>query len=39
MKIKRFLKFDTHDIYPEQPLDNELCQVIRASNRFYMQGE
>ena len=37
MKIERFRKYNTRDIYPEQMLDNDLCQVIRAGNRIYMR--
>ena len=39
MKIERFRKYNTRDIYPEQMLDNDLCQVIRAGNRIYMRGQ
>ena len=39
MKIERFRKYNTRDIYPEQTLDNDLCQVIRAGNRIYMRGQ
>jgi hypothetical protein len=34
MKVERFRKYNTRDIYPEQTLDNDLCQVIRAGNQF-----
>ena len=39
MKIERFRKYNTHDIYPEQIFDNDLCQVIRAGIRIYMRGQ
>jgi hypothetical protein len=34
MKVDRFRKYNTRDIYPEQTLDNDLCDVIRAGNRI-----
>ena len=39
MEAERFRKYNTRDIYPEQTLDNDLCQVIRAGNRIYMCGQ
>ena len=37
MKIGRVRKYNTRDIYPEQMLDNDLCQLIWAGNRIFMR--
>ena len=31
MTHERIRKFNTKDTYPEQNLDNDLCQVVRAA--------
>jgi enamine deaminase RidA (YjgF/YER057c/UK114 family) len=35
----RFRHFNTKDTYPEQQLDNDLCQVVRAGNTIYVRGQ
>ena len=32
MAHQRIRKFNTKDTYPDQDLDNDLCQVVRAGN-------
>jgi enamine deaminase RidA (YjgF/YER057c/UK114 family) len=35
----RIRKFNTADTYPEQKLDNDLCQAVRAGNTVYLRGQ
>lgn len=35
----RIRKFNTRDTYPEQALDNDLCQAVRAGNTVYLRGQ
>ncbi|MDH3452936.1 MAG: RidA family protein [Gammaproteobacteria bacterium] len=35
----RLRKFNTKDTYPEQSLDNDLCQVVRAGNIVFLRGQ
>jgi enamine deaminase RidA (YjgF/YER057c/UK114 family) len=35
----RLRKFNTRDTYPEQSLDNDLCQVVRAGNIVFVRGQ
>ena len=39
MTHERIRKFNTHDTYPEQSLDNDLCQVVRAGNTVFLRGQ
>ncbi len=39
MTHQRFRKFNTADTYPEQNLDNDLCQAVRAGNTVYLRGQ
>ena len=39
MTHTRLRKFNTKDTYPEQALDNDLCQVVRAGNTVYLRGQ
>ena len=39
MTHTRLRKFNTRDTYPEQALDNDLCQVVRAGNTVYLRGQ
>ncbi|WP_174554712.1 RidA family protein [Pandoraea faecigallinarum] len=32
-------KFNTRDTYPEQKLDNDLCQAVIAGNTIYLRGQ
>jgi enamine deaminase RidA (YjgF/YER057c/UK114 family) len=31
--------FNTKDTYPNQKLDNDLCQAVRAGNTVYVRGQ
>jgi enamine deaminase RidA (YjgF/YER057c/UK114 family) len=31
--------FNTKDTYPNQTLDNDLCQAVRAGNTVYVRGQ
>lgn len=31
--------FSTRDSYPEQNLDNDLCQAVRAGDTIYLRGQ
>ncbi|MEE8445945.1 MAG: RidA family protein [Alphaproteobacteria bacterium] len=35
----RIRKFNTGDTYPDQSLDNDLCQAVRAGNTVYLRGQ
>ena len=39
MTHQRFRKFNTKDTYPDQNLDNDLCQVVRAGNIVFVRGQ
>ena len=35
----RIRKFNTRETYPEQKLDNDLCQAVVAGNTVYLRGQ
>ena len=35
----RIRKFNTRDTYPEQLLDNDLCQAVIAKDTVYLRGQ
>ena len=35
----RLRPFNTKDTYPEQRLDNDLCQAVRAGNLVFLRGQ
>ena len=35
----RIRPFNTKDTYPEQNLDNDLCQAVIAGNTIYLRGQ
>jgi enamine deaminase RidA (YjgF/YER057c/UK114 family) len=39
MSHKRIRKFNTRDTYPEQKLDNDLCQAVVANDTVYVRGQ
>jgi enamine deaminase RidA (YjgF/YER057c/UK114 family) len=39
MKHTRIRPFNTRDTYPEQNLDNDLCQAVRAGGTVYLRGQ
>jgi len=39
MAHTRLRKFNTRDTYPEQKLDNDLCQAVIAGNTIYLRGQ
>ena len=36
---KRIRPFNTRDTYPEQKLDNDLCQAVVAGKTIYLRGQ
>lgn len=36
---RRLRPFNTSDTYPEQDLDNDLCQAVVANNTVYLRGQ
>lgn len=36
---ERLRKFNTKDTYPNQQLDNDLCQVVKAGNIVFLRGQ
>ena len=36
---RRIRPFNTKDTYPEQKLDNDLCQAVIAGNTVYLRGQ
>ncbi len=39
MAHQRIRKFNTKDTYPNQSLDNDLCQVVRAGSLVFVRGQ
>ena len=39
MTHKRIRKFNTKDTYPDQSLNNDLCQVVLAGNMVFLRGQ
>ena len=39
MAHQRIRKFNTKETYPEQRLDNDLCQVVRAGGLVFVRGQ
>jgi enamine deaminase RidA (YjgF/YER057c/UK114 family) len=39
MAHTRLRKFNTRDTYPEQKLDNDLCQAVIAGRTIYLRGQ
>lgn len=39
MKHTRIRPFNTRDTYPEQDLDNDLCQAVVAGGVVYLRGQ
>ncbi len=39
MAHTRIRKFNTRDTYPEQKLDNDLCQAVIAGKTIYLRGQ
>ena len=39
MAHTRIRKFNTKDTFPEQDLDNDLCQAVVAGNTVYLRGQ
>jgi len=37
--IQRLRKFNTRNTYPEQSLDNDLCQAVVAGSTVYLRGQ
>ena len=38
-RTRRIRPFNTRDTYPEQKLDNDLCQAVVAGNTVYLRGQ
>jgi len=36
---RRLRRFNTRDTYPEQDLDNDLCQTVVAGNLVFLRGQ
>lgn len=39
MSHRRIRRFNTRDTYPEQSLDNDLCQAVVAGNMVFVRGQ
>lgn len=39
MSHRRIRTFNTRDTYPEQDLDNDLCQAVLAGNMVFLRGQ
>jgi enamine deaminase RidA (YjgF/YER057c/UK114 family) len=39
MVHQRIRRFNTHETYPDQQLDNDLCQAVVAGNTIYLRGQ
>ena len=39
MKLERFRKFNTRDVYPGATLDNDMSMTVKAGNRIFLRGQ
>jgi enamine deaminase RidA (YjgF/YER057c/UK114 family) len=39
MTHQRIRRFNTRDTYPEQNIDNDLCQAVVANDTVYLRGQ
>lgn len=39
MKIERWRKFNTRDVYPEQTISNDMCWLVKAGQRLFLRGQ
>ena len=39
MRIQRFRRFNTRDVYPGGRHDNDMCMTVRAGNRIFLRGQ
>ncbi|MGU3501484.1 RidA family protein [Mycobacterium sp. C31M] len=39
MRHRRIRPFNTRDTYPEQNIDNDLCQAVVAGDTIYLRGQ
>jgi enamine deaminase RidA (YjgF/YER057c/UK114 family) len=39
MSHRRIRQFNTRETYPDQKLDNDLCQAVVAGNTVYLRGQ
>ena len=39
MKLERFRKFNTRDVYPGGTHDNDMCMTVKAGNRIFLRGQ
>ena len=39
MKIQRFRKFNTRDVYPGGRHDNDMCMTVKAGSRIFLRGQ
>ena len=39
MKLERFRKFNTRDVYPGGTLNNDMCMIVKADNRIFLRGQ
>jgi len=39
MKLERFRKFNTRDVYPGGALDNDMSMTVKAGNRIFLRGQ
>ncbi len=39
MKLERFRKFNTKDVYPGGRHDNDMCMTVKAGRRIFLRGQ
>jgi enamine deaminase RidA (YjgF/YER057c/UK114 family) len=39
MKLERFRKFNTGDVYPGGARGNDMCMTVKAGNRIFLRGQ
>ena len=39
VKVQRFRKFNTRDVYPGRRHDNDMCMTVKAGNRIFLRGQ
>ncbi len=39
IKLERFRKINTRDVYPGGAHDNDMCMTVKAGNRIFLRGQ
>ena len=39
MRLERYRKFNTRDVYPGGKMNNDMCMAVKAGNRIFLRGQ